>query len=99
VNTLNINAIAVAVSLAFSAGAMAQDLSKSNYEAVKEGIASKYKLAKADCASLSGNPSDICMAAAEAMRRSPWPNSEPATSPPLRPATRNASPGRKLTTG
>lgn len=64
-NTLNINAIALAVSLTFSAGAMAQGLSKSDYEAVKEGIASKYTLAKADCASLSGNPSDICMAGAE----------------------------------
>ncbi len=64
VNTLNINAIALAVSLAFSAGAMAQGLSKSDYEAVREGIASKYKLAKAECASLSGNPSDICMAGA-----------------------------------
>jgi hypothetical protein len=65
VKTLNINAIALAVSLTFSAGAMAQDLSKNDYEAVKEGIASKYKLAKADCASLSGNPSYICIAGAE----------------------------------
>jgi hypothetical protein len=65
VNTLNINAIALAVSLIFSAGAMAQSMSKSDHEAVKEGIASKYKLAKADCAALSGNPSDICMAGAK----------------------------------
>lgn len=63
--TLNINAIALAASLAFSAGAMAQGISESDYEAVKEGIASKYKLAKADCASLSGNPGDICMAGAK----------------------------------
>ncbi len=65
VNTLNINAIALAVSLAFSTGAMAQGLSKNDYEAVKEGIAAKYQLAKADCASLSGNPGDICMAGAK----------------------------------
>ena len=63
--TFNINSIALAVSLAFSAGAMAQELSKNDYEAGKEGIASKYKLAKADCASLSGNPGDICMAEAK----------------------------------
>ena len=63
--TFNINSIALAVSLAFSAGAMAQELSKNDYEAVKKGIASKYKLAKADCASLSGNPGDICMAEAK----------------------------------
>lgn len=67
--TFNINSIALAVSLAFSAGAMAQELSKNDYEAVKEGIASKYKLAKADCASLSGNPGDICMAEAKGDER------------------------------
>lgn len=61
-NTLNINAIALAVSLTFSAGAMAQSMSRNDYMAVKEGIAAKSQLAKASCASLSGNPSDICMA-------------------------------------
>jgi len=62
VNTLN--AIALAVSLTFSAGAMAQSLSKSDYEAGKDKIAAEYKLTKSGCASLSGNPSDICMAGA-----------------------------------
>ena len=64
-NTLNINVIALAVSLMFSAGAMAQSLSKSDYEAGKDKIAAEYKSAKASCASLSGNANDICEAEAK----------------------------------
>ena len=64
-NKLNINVIALAVSLAFSAGAMAQSLSKSDYKAGKDKIAAEYKLAKAGCASLSGNRNDICVAEAK----------------------------------
>lgn len=64
-NTLNIHAIALAVSLTFSAGAMAQNVSKDNYLSVKDKIAADYKLAKASCDSLSGNPNDICMAGAK----------------------------------
>lgn len=64
-NTLNIHAIALAVSLAFSAGAMAQNVSKDDYLSVKDKIAADYKLAKASCDSLSGNPNDICMAGAK----------------------------------
>jgi len=65
VNKLNINVIALAVSLAFSAGAMAQGLSKNDYKAGKDKITAEYKLAKTGCASLSGNPKDICMAEAK----------------------------------
>lgn len=64
-NTLNIHAIALAVSLTFSTGAMAQNVSKDNYLSVKDKIAADYKLAKASCDSLSGNPNDICMAGAK----------------------------------
>ncbi|MFO7541930.1 MAG: hypothetical protein R6W97_03835 [Thiobacillus sp.] len=64
-NTPNIHAIALAVSLTFSAGAMAQNESKDDYLAVKDKIAADYKLAKASCDSLSGNPNDICMAGAK----------------------------------
>jgi len=64
VHKLNINVITLAVSLAFSAGAMAQGLSKSDYDAGKNKIAAEYKSAKAGCASLSGNPNDICVAEA-----------------------------------
>jgi len=65
VNTFNINVIALAVSLMFSAGAMAQSLSKSDYEAGKDKIVAEYKMAKSGCASLSGNSNDICMAGAK----------------------------------
>lgn len=63
-NKVQINVIALAVSLAFSAGAMAQGISKSDYQAGKGRIAAEYKSARAACASLSGNTSDICVAEA-----------------------------------
>jgi hypothetical protein len=64
VNPLHINVIALAVGLAFSAGAMAQSMSKNDYKAGKDRIAAEYKSAKARCASLSGNTNDICLAEA-----------------------------------
>ena len=63
--TRNLNVIALAVGLMFSAGAMAQSMSKDDYKAGKDKITAEYKLAKANCASLSGNPKDICMAGAK----------------------------------
>ena len=63
--TRNLNVIALAVGLMFSAGAMAQSMSKNDYKAGKDKITAEYKLAKASCASLSGNPKDICMAGAK----------------------------------
>ena len=63
-NKLNINVIALALGFAFSAGAMAEGISKSDYNAGKARIAAEYKSAKAGCASLSGNPNDICVAEA-----------------------------------
>lgn len=63
-NKLNINAIALAVGLAFSAGAIAQGMSKADYKAGTDRIAAEYKSAKASCASLPGNPGDICLAEA-----------------------------------
>lgn len=65
VNKLNINVIALAISLAFSAGAMAQSMSKNDYKASKDRIAAEYKSAKAGCASFSGNQNDICVAEAK----------------------------------
>ncbi len=64
-NKLNIKVLAMAVSLAFSAGAMAQSMSKADYMAGKDKIAAEYKSAKAACASLSGNANDICKAEAK----------------------------------
>ena len=60
-----LNTIAFAVSLAFSAGAMAEALSKTDYNAGKDRIDAEYKPAKAACASFSGNANDICVAEAK----------------------------------
>lgn len=64
-NRFNSTSIALAVALAFSAGAMAQGISKGDYQAGKENNVAEYKSAKAVCASLSGNANDICMAEAK----------------------------------
>lgn len=64
-NKRHINVITLAVGFAFSAGAMAQSMSKNDYQAGKDRIVSEYKSAKAGCASLSGNASDICVAEAK----------------------------------
>lgn len=64
-NKLNINAIALAVTLAFSAGAMAEGMSKVDYKAGQDKISAMYKTDKAACGSLSGNASDICKAEAK----------------------------------
>jgi len=64
-NTLNLNAIALALCFAFSTGAIAQSMSKNDYKAGKDKISAEYKADKAGCASLSGNPKDICVAEAK----------------------------------
>jgi hypothetical protein len=64
-NKLNISMITMAISLAFSTGAIAQNMSKDDYKAGKDKIAAEYKSAKAVCDSLSGNPKDICVADAK----------------------------------
>lgn len=62
---LNINAIALAITLAFSTAAMAEGMSKTDFKASKDKISTEYKTAKASCRSLSGNASDICIAEAK----------------------------------
>lgn len=64
-NKLNINVIALALGLAFSAGSMAENMSKIDYKAAGDKIAAEYKTAKAACNSLSANPKDICVAEAK----------------------------------
>lgn len=64
-NTFKINAFAIALGLAFSAGAIAQSMSRVDYKAGKDKIAAEYKSARVDCRSLSGNPNDICVAVAK----------------------------------
>src|SRR5579862_1103044 len=62
-NKLNISAIAAAIALAFSAGAMA--MSKADYTSGQAGIAADFKSAKAGCDSFSANAKNICMAEAK----------------------------------
>lgn len=65
---MNINkgkVIALAISFAFSAAAMAQGLSKSEYKAAGTRITDEYKAEKKACASLSGNVKDICVVQAK----------------------------------
>jgi len=69
-NRLNIPAIAAAIALAFSAGALAaQGMSKDEYKAGKEKIAAEYKSAKGGCDSLSANAKDVCMAEARGKQK------------------------------
>jgi hypothetical protein len=60
-----ITAIAAALTLAFSAGAMAIGMSKVDYQSGKAGIATEYKSAKAACDSFSANTKDVCVAEAK----------------------------------
>jgi hypothetical protein len=55
---LRISALAIALGLASSAGASAQNMSKAEYTSGKDGIAADYKSAKAACALLSGSGRD-----------------------------------------
>lgn len=64
-NKFNMTAIAVAVGLIFSAGMMAQTMSKDDYQAAEAKIADKYKADKENCDSQSGKQQDICIAAAK----------------------------------
>lgn len=65
-NTRNTNAIAIAIAFAFSTGAIAAEvLSKDEYKAGKDKIATEYSSSKAACASLTGNAKDICVVEAK----------------------------------
>jgi len=65
----NLNVIALAISLAFSTGAMAQNMSKDDYKAGKDKISAEYNTNKTSCASLSGNKKDICVADAKGKQK------------------------------
>jgi len=68
-NTFNIKVAAVAVALAFSAGAMAQGITKTEYKSGQDKISAEYKTAKAGCSSFSDNAYDICEAKAKGNER------------------------------
>ncbi len=64
-NKFTISSLALAVSLAFSVNAMAQNMSKDEYKAAEKRITADYKSDKANCNSLAGNAKDICKAEAK----------------------------------
>jgi osmotically-inducible protein OsmY len=68
-NRWNITAIAAAITLALSTGAMAQSLSKEDYKAGKDKIVTQYKSSKVACGSLSGNAKDICVVEAKSQEK------------------------------
>ena len=63
-NRLTTTAVASAIVLAFSAAAIANSMSKAEYNAAKKNIEAGYKSAKALCGPLLANAKDICMAEA-----------------------------------
>ncbi len=63
--THNISALALAIGLVISAGAMAENMSKDQYDSLETKIDTDYKVAKEICGSLSGNANDICGAEAK----------------------------------
>ncbi len=66
----DIAAIAAAIALVFSAGAVAApSMSKAEYKAHKDRIAAEYKTARANCDALSGNAKDVCRAEARGKER------------------------------
>jgi hypothetical protein len=66
---INISIITLLLGIAFSPGAIGQSVSKEDYLASKEKIATHYKAAIVGCKSLSGNASDICMAEAKGKKK------------------------------
>lgn len=64
-NKLTLSAIAATISITFSAGAMADNITKSNFEAGKARIAADYKSATAGCKNLAANANDVCIAEAK----------------------------------
>lgn len=64
-DSFNIRALVITVSLAFSAGVMAQNITRTEYKAGKDRISTAYKQAKAGCDGLSGNTEDICVVEAK----------------------------------
>ena len=64
----NVSAIVLALSLAFSAGAMAEIMTKNQYKSHVKSIESEYKVDKAACHSFAINAKDICVAEAKGKR-------------------------------
>ena len=64
-NKSYIAAILAITSLAFSSGAIGQNMSKSEYKAAEKNIVIEYKSDKLKCSSFADNAKDICLAVAK----------------------------------
>ncbi|ABD67833.1 conserved hypothetical protein [Rhodoferax ferrireducens T118] len=58
------HAIVLAIGLALSVGAMAQGMTKVQYETARTGVSAELKLARAACDSFSAHAKDLCLAEA-----------------------------------
>src|SRR5450759_2759654 len=97
-NKTYINAILTVTSLSFSAGAMAQNMSKSEYTAVEKNIEVEYKSAKANCASFADNAQDICVAVAKRTKKVAKAELDARYKPLKRRTTKSVLPRRKRIT-
>lgn len=61
----NISPIVLAISLAFSASAIAESMTKDQYKSHVKSIESEYKVDKVACDSFKNNAKDICVAEAK----------------------------------
>jgi hypothetical protein len=68
-NKLNITAVAAAIAMAISAGAMGATVTKVEYNASKDQITAKYKSDKAACSTMTGNAKDICVEEAKGLEK------------------------------
>ena len=65
----DVRAVAVAISLASMSGAFAQGMSKDEYGAAKDKIATDYTASKAACDPLAGGAKDVCLVEARGKQR------------------------------
>lgn len=63
-NKLNIAAILTVICFSFSIGALAKNISNSEYKAARKNIVAGYKPAAANCGSFADNARSICLAEA-----------------------------------
>lgn len=67
-NKLLIATLVATTTLGFSPASFATAETKATYQAAKDHAKAEYKIAHAKCDSLSGNPKDVCVKEAKAVR-------------------------------
>jgi hypothetical protein len=94
-NRIHVTVVATAIVLASSTAALAQEMSKDDYEAAMQGIAVDGNSARATCDPLSANAKDVCMAEAKAAEAVAKAELEAGSKPGAR--TRKASSVTRIT--